>query len=187
MRKILKLIAIIMEAAMIIAVAFAIVAFVNVIRSEAAESPDGEIIAVIYQDAEQKQAHAIEIQEAPPINDVSIDLDEVDANGNQMEYIGEFRITYYCPCRLCNGSNAGIDCHGNPLVWGTVAVDPAVIPLGTHLVIDGYDAVFTARDTGGDWVRGKHIDMFVPVSHKEALAMAHGEKKKVWIWKESSK
>ena len=49
----------------------------------------------------------------------------------------------------------------------------------THLVIDGYDAEFVARDTGGG-VKGQHIDMFVPVSHSEALAMPQGQKLKVW-------
>lgn len=146
------------------------------VTAHAAEAP-----AIIYQDAEQAQAHAIEIQEAPPINRISEDLDEQDANGHQMEYLGEFKITYYCPCRKCNGGPA-IDRFGDPLVWGTVATDPKVIPMNSKLVIDGFDAVFTAHDTGGKWVQGNHIDVFVPVSHKEALAMAHGERRKVWRW-----
>ena len=124
---------------------------------------------------------AIDIDEAPPINRVSQSLDEVDANGHHLEYLGEFMLTYYCACRKCNGG-PGIDRFGDPLVWGTVAVDPKVIPLHTQLVIDGYDAVFTARDTGGKWVQGKHIDVFVPVSHSEALKMGQGEKRKVWRW-----
>ena len=138
--------------------------------------------AIIYQDNEQAQAHAIEIQEAPPINRISEDLDEQDANGHQMEYLGEFTLTYYCPCRKCNGSdNAGIDGFGNPLKWGTVAVDPKVIKMHTKLVIDGYDAVFEALDTGSG-VRGNHIDVFVPVSHSEALQMGQYERRKVWRW-----
>ena len=127
------------------------------------------------------QAGAIDIQEAPPINRISQDLDEVDAFGNHLEYLGEFKLTYYCACRKCNGG-PGIDRYGDPLVWGTVAVDPKVIPLQTQLVIDGYDAIFTARDTGGKWVQGNHIDVFVPVSHSEALKMAHGERRKVWVY-----
>lgn len=125
------------------------------------------------------QEDAIDITEAPPINDVSVSLDEVDAFGNQLEYLGEFTLTYYCPCRKCNGKWGAIDGYGNPLEWGTVAVDPNVISLQTHLVIDGYDTLFTARDTGSG-VDGKHIDVFVPVSHSEALQMAQGEKRKVW-------
>jgi 3D (Asp-Asp-Asp) domain-containing protein len=45
--------------------------------------------------------------------------------------------------------------------WGTVAVDPSVIPLGSRLLIDGYDMVFVAEDTGGG-IRGNHVDIFFP-------------------------
>lgn len=156
-------------------------AFATIITT--AYAADDDVIAVIYQDADQAQANAIEIQEAPPINRISEDLDEQDANGHQMEYLGDFKLTYYCPCRKCNGG-PGIDRFGNPLKWGTIAVDPKVIPLHTKIVIDGFDAVFTALDTGGKWVQGNHIDVFVPVSHSEALKMAHGEHRKVWRWVE---
>lgn len=130
----------------------------------------------VYVDSQET---AIDITEAPPINRISEALDEVDANGRQLEYLGEFRFTYYCSCRKCNGKWGAIDGYGNPLVWGTVAVDPKVIPLQTHLIVDGYDTEFVARDTGSG-VNGNHIDMFVPVSHSEALRMAQGEKLKVW-------
>ena len=49
---------------------------------------------------------------------------------------------------------------GMPTGWGVVAVDPAVIPLGTRLTIPGYgDGV--ASDTGGG-VRGSSIDLWFP-------------------------
>jgi peptidoglycan DL-endopeptidase CwlO len=49
---------------------------------------------------------------------------------------------------------------GIPVGWGVVAVDPAVIPLGTHLTIPGYgDAI--AADTGGAVVGGR-IDLWFP-------------------------
>lgn len=118
-------------------------------------------------------------QEAPPIEDISDALEEVDANLRPLEYLGEYTITYYCSCKKCNGHWGAIDGYGNPLIWGTVAVDPKVLPLQTHLIIDGYDMEFVARDTGSG-VNGKHIDMYVPVSHSEALRMAQGEKLKVW-------
>lgn len=124
---------------------------------------------------------AIDITEAPPINRISEVLDEVDADGHRLEYLFEATITYYCPCSRCNGKWGPIDGFGNPLEWGCVAVDPHVISLHTKLVIDGYDAVFEARDTGSG-VDGRHIDVFVPVSHSEALKMGQGEKRKVWRW-----
>lgn len=129
------------------------------------------------------QEDAIDIMEAPPIEDVSVALDEVDAVGNRLEYLGVFTATYYDSCRKCNGKWGPIDGFGNPLEWGCVAVDPKVIPLRTKLVIDGYDIIFEARDTGSG-VNGKHVDIYVPVSHEEALRMGQGEKLKVWKYVE---
>jgi len=45
--------------------------------------------------------------------------------------------------------------------WGVVAVDPRVIPLGSRIMIEGFDNVFTAEDTGGA-VRGNHVDIYFP-------------------------
>jgi 3D (Asp-Asp-Asp) domain-containing protein len=57
-------------------------------------------------------------------------------------------------------SLAGRTATGLPVGWGVVAVDPSVIPLGTHLTIPGYgDAV--AADTGGAVV-GASIDLWFP-------------------------
>lgn len=146
-----------------------------------AHAAEEQYIAVIYQDADQAQANAITIDEAPPINRISEDLDEQDANGHRMEYISEFTVTYYCPCKRCNGSWGAIDRFGNPLKWGTVAADPKVLPMHTKIVIDGYDQVFEVLDTGNG-VRGSHVDVFVPVSHSEALQMGQYERRKVWRW-----
>lgn len=101
------------------------------------------------------------------------------------EYIGEFTITYYCPCGRCNGYDKhgnprSYDRYGNPLVWGTVAVDPRVISMHSRLEIEGYEGTeFVARDVGSG-VKGNHIDIFVPVSHKEALHMPQGQRLQVW-------
>lgn len=134
------------------------------------------------------QEDAIDITEAPPINNISKALnaldaldDALDANGHHLEYLGSFRATYYCSCSRCNGKWGAIDGFGEPLKWGCVAVDPKVIPLHTKLVIDGFDMVFEARDTGSG-VDGRHIDIFVPVSHSEALRMPQGERLEVWRW-----
>ena len=50
---------------------------------------------------------------------------------------------------------------GTRVRWGTVAVDPKFIPLGSLMTIDGLDGVFTAEDTGGG-VRGSTIDVWFP-------------------------
>jgi len=54
----------------------------------------------------------------------------------------------------------GITATGVPVGWGVVAVDPAVIPLGTRLTIPGYGEG-VAADTGGA-VRGAVIDLWFP-------------------------
>ena len=48
--------------------------------------------------------------------------------------------------------------------WGVVAVDPKVIPIGSTLLIDGYDdTTFIAEDVGGG-IKGNSIDIWLPDS-----------------------
>jgi 3D (Asp-Asp-Asp) domain-containing protein len=54
----------------------------------------------------------------------------------------------------------GITATGRPLTRGLVAVDPAVIPLGTRLYIPGYGFAIAA-DTGGGII-GNMIDLGYP-------------------------
>jgi 3D (Asp-Asp-Asp) domain-containing protein/peptidoglycan hydrolase CwlO-like protein len=56
---------------------------------------------------------------------------------------------------------------GVPVGYGIVAVDPGVIPLGTHMTIPGYGEG-VAADTGGA-VAGARIDLWFP-TRAEALA-----------------
>lgn len=80
------------------------------------------------------------------------------------ESIGRFKCTFFCPCRKCSWkwgyrTASGARCQENL----TVAVDPKVIPLGTHLMINGKE--YIAQDTG---VKGHWIDIFME-SHQECL------------------
>jgi 3D (Asp-Asp-Asp) domain-containing protein len=50
--------------------------------------------------------------------------------------------------------------------WGIVAVDPSVIPLGSKVLIDGFEQPFLAADTGGG-VKGAFVDIWFP-SYAEA-------------------
>lgn len=51
---------------------------------------------------------------------------------------------------------------GTTVQWGTVSVDPRVIPFGSQLLIAGFDnMVFTAEDRGSAIV-GNRIDVFFP-------------------------
>jgi 3D (Asp-Asp-Asp) domain-containing protein len=49
---------------------------------------------------------------------------------------------------------------GLPVGWGVAAVDPSVIPLGTHMTVPGYGEA-VAADTGGSVV-GSSIDLWFP-------------------------
>ncbi len=60
----------------------------------------------------------------------------------------------------------GRTASGVAVGYGIVAVDPGVIPLGTHLTIPGYGEG-VAADTGGSIV-GTRIDLWFP-THAEAL------------------
>jgi 3D (Asp-Asp-Asp) domain-containing protein/peptidoglycan hydrolase CwlO-like protein len=54
----------------------------------------------------------------------------------------------------------GTTATGIPVGWGVAAVDPRVIPLGTHLTIPGYGTA-VAADTGGAIVGGR-VDLWFP-------------------------
>jgi cystine transport system substrate-binding protein len=65
----------------------------------------------------------------------------------------------------------GNTASGLPVGWGVVAVDPSVIPLGTHLTIPGYGEA-VAADTGTAIV-GARIDLWFPT---DAQAAAWGRR-----------
>lgn len=44
--------------------------------------------------------------------------------------------------------------------WGTIAVDPKIIPYGTKVYIPQFDMVFIAEDTGSA-IKGNRIDIFM--------------------------
>lgn len=91
------------------------------------------------------------------------------------EYIGECVITAYCPCGECCGRWAdGVTASGLPAGPGIVAVDPAVIPLGSTIVINGQQ--YLAADTG---VTGQAVDLCME-SHASALAFGRS-RQSVWI------
>ena len=57
-------------------------------------------------------------------------------------------------------SLSGRTASGKPVGWGSVAVDPGVIPMGSRLSVPGY-GLGVAADTGGA-IRGSRIDLWFP-------------------------
>ncbi|MGL5314001.1 MAG: 3D domain-containing protein [Peptostreptococcaceae bacterium] len=54
----------------------------------------------------------------------------------------------------------GITSTGTKPKWGTIAVDPRVIPYGTKVYIPQFNMTFTAEDCGGA-IKGNKIDIFM--------------------------
>lgn len=76
------------------------------------------------------------------------------------EFLGDFRLTFYCPCVVCSEQYGDNTSTGVKAVEGvTVAVDPNVIPYGTKLYIEGFGE-FIAQDCGGA-IKGNRIDIYV--------------------------
>ncbi|MCR8643687.1 3D domain-containing protein [Paenibacillus sp. N1-5-1-14] len=81
------------------------------------------------------------------------------------------RATAYSADPKENGQWGPVDYFGNPLVLGTIAVDPSVIPMGSKVYITGYSSsglpgkgmIAKASDMGSS-INGNRIDIFVPGS-----------------------
>lgn len=81
-------------------------------------------------------------------------------------YLGEFRISAYCPCDICcPGTSDGITYSETVATEGrTISVDPDVIPLGSIVEIDG--KTYVAEDIGGA-IDENRADIYFD-SHAEA-------------------
>lgn len=101
-----------------------------------------------------------------------------------LHVIGECTVTYYDPCVLCCGKSDGITASGvRATPYETCAVDPAVIPLGSTVMViydDGEVRTYRAEDTGSG-VKGNHIDVCV-AGHREAKAL--GVRHGIVYWEE---
>lgn len=124
--------------------------------------------------------------------DIKIEVvDEIEeVNPFELESLGEFVLTAYCPCSKCcdqyasspvNKTTAlGVGCYGDI----TIAVDPKVIPYGTKVYIEDI-GVRIATDCGGA-IKGNRIDVYYP-THQEALDTNLAfTSKKVYVIKENN-
>lgn len=82
----------------------------------------------------------------------------------RLQALGLFKVTAY--------SLQGITRSGELVRPGVVATDPAVLPLGTVLTIEGLPGVYSALDTGSG-VRGRWLDVWMPT---DTQAIQHGVK-----------
>ena len=94
---------------------------------------------------------------------VEEEIAETAAEG--MEYLGDWTISFYCPCSFCCGQWAGGATASGvmPSAWWTAATGD--LPFGTIVYVDGL-GTFEVQDrgTGYGW-----LDVFVG-DHGEALA-----------------
>lgn len=93
--------------------------------------------------------------------------------------LGTYKLTAYCNCRKCCGKWAGgpTSTGTTPEAGRTIAVDPKVIPYGSHILIDGTE--YIAEDCGSG-IKGARIDVFHD-SHSAALEFGV-QNKEVFIW-----
>ncbi len=76
-------------------------------------------------------------------------------------------VTAYCACPLCCGKSDGITSSGkHARANHTIAVDPAVIPLGSKVYLEGL-GTFIAEDVGGA-INGRKVDLFMN-EHRQAV------------------
>ncbi len=87
--------------------------------------------------------------------------------------MGEALGTFVVTCYDLGGSTA----TGVGVNSATVAVDPSVIPLGTHIYVDGAGSRI-AQDTGGA-IKGRRLDIWEP-SYGQCAAWGV-QSRQVWI------
>lgn len=101
-----------------------------------------------------------------PVTDLLVnkESDSEDIEETNLLYLGEFLLTGYCDCPICQEEWVGTTALGvAPTEEWTIAVDPDIIPLGSFVWIDGHR--YRAEDVGGA-INDNHIDMFMP-SHED--------------------
>jgi 3D (Asp-Asp-Asp) domain-containing protein len=117
----------------------------------------------IWEPATRRRAW-IDASAVGPVDPMLVGTAYLPPIGRPIAWSGPARITMYTCVELggCAATASG--------VWpepGQVAVDPAVIPLGSTVWVQGL-GTFVATDTGS-LVRGAHLDVFT-LSYQDALA-----------------
>ena len=146
---------------------------INQVREQQNGRTDKDVNDASNQDfgeAEQPSGEDAVVSADEPADDAGSavpELDEPDtgrAEDPVLTYVGNWTISFYCPCELCCGEWA-TGCTASGVLateWHTVATD--MFPFGTELYVDGL-GYFVVEDLG---VSGEWLDVFVN-DHQEAL------------------
>lgn len=118
-----------------------------------------------YQELQAKYSNTVEVGIAPGETEAQESVVKI----SEEIPLGSFKLTAYCGCTKCCGKNAKKGENGEWLAITrtgvraqknhTISVDPKVIPLGSKVRIGSI--IYTAEDTGGKWVQGNHIDIYL--------------------------
>lgn len=101
------------------------------------------------------------------------------AEKTKMEYIGDFKLTGYCPCYSCSEGYGNNTASGVRAVEGiTVAADTRKLPLGTRIYIEGVGERIV-QDVGGA-IKGNKLDIYVN-NHSNCYNPAYNTTAKVYI------
>lgn len=126
----------------------------------------GATILLIVLSILATSAQAVETEEVPTVEayNPAWDIPATESAVCNDVFLGEFTLTAYCPDSCCCGKWAsGYTATGTLATEGrTIAVDPDIIPYGTHILLiwpDGTQHSYIAEDCGGS-VNGNHIDVF---------------------------
>lgn len=95
------------------------------------------------------------------------------------ENAGRYRMSHFCPCRKCNGSNAGRTASGAPMTVGRTVATGREFPFGTKLLING--VIYTVEDRG---VPNGCVDILVG-SHSEAYQRGVF-RSDIFVWREDN-
>ena len=131
---------------------------------------EGETLTQPFQDEEQTEnnsvqaANLVETEEPAPKEETATE----EPAGKEITVAAT---AYTANCKGCSGiTKTGVDLNANP-DQKVIAVDPAVIPLGSKVHVEGYGYA-TAEDIGGG-INGHEIDVFIP---KQSDALEWGRK-----------
>ena len=131
---------------------------------------EGDTLTQPFQDEEQAEnnsvqaANLVETEEPAPKEETATE----EPAGKEITVAAT---AYTANCKGCSGiTKTGVDLNANP-DQKVIAVDPAVIPLGSKVHVEGYGYA-TAEDIGGG-INGHEIDVFIP---KQSDALDWGRK-----------